>query len=296
MADIKNNNEVIEEKNSSLSYIILFVIFFAIGTALGVLGTYKFLNISKDDSSDVVNNGDGSYDITESKDYQTIITNLHSMVNTNPMFYSTYGVSIETMEASNKLSYMYDVMINTSAFTSEDWNVTYWGSNVCAYDFLSEYGVNNDGTTYPLGTCKITRINKTDILNKYKELFNNDTLDTSIEFYPNVNTKCVADETTYMCGKIGSSNGSLTPKFSIEKVVLNKDNSITIYDRGYLVDTRDGAFDVNDGYENHYLHSSDSTSYYYELKSAENLTFIHTFKQDSNKNYYYYSTVLDVKG
>ena len=45
-------------------------------------------------------------------------------------------------------------------------------------------------------------------------------------------------------------------------------------------------------FDKYYLHSSDSTEYYYELKNADNLTFKHTFVTKDRVNYYYVSSEL----
>ena len=65
-----------------------------------------------------------------------------------------------------------------------------------------------------------------------------------------------------------------------------------IYEKGYLIDNRSNVDNPTDQYDNYYLHSFDSTNYYYELKSADNLTFKHTFKTEDRQNYYYVSTEL----
>ena len=59
-----------------------------------------------------------------------------------------------------------------------------------------------------------------------------------------------------------------------------------------MVDTRSNIIDPNDGHDNYYLHSSDSNIYYYELKSADNLVFAHTYIMGEDGNYKYNGTAV----
>ena len=87
-------------------------------------------------------------------------------------------------------------------------------------------------------------------------------------------------------------SGELESKFDVIKVTKDSSGTIIVYEKGYLVDNRSNVNDPFDQYDNYYLHSSDSNEYYYELKSADNLIFKHTFKTDDKENYYYIGTEL----
>ena len=105
---------------------------------------------------------------------------------------------------------------------------------------------------------------------------------------------CVSDGDFIICGNVVDNSGitgALESKFSVIKVTKDEDGSINIYEKGYLVDNRSNVI-ASGQYENYYLHSSDSDAYYSELRNADNLTFVHKFKTDDKKNYYYVSTVL----
>ena len=60
------------------------------------------------------------------------------------------------------------------------------------------------------------------------------------------------------------------------------DEDIVITEKGYLYDNRSNLTTPD---KNYYLHSSDSTEYYFELKSSENLYFIHTFVKNQDGSY-----------
>ena len=85
-------------------------------------------------------------------------------------------------------------------------------------------------------------------------------------------------------------DGEVVSKFEIVKVTIDDNNTITIYDKGYLLDNRSDVEIVGD-YKNAYLHSYDASEHYYELKSSDNLTFKHVFNNIDNK-YYYVSSEL----
>ena len=99
----------------------------------------------------------------------------------------------------------------------------------------------------------------------------------------------------YICGNIANNNvtGDLESKFTILKVTKDLDGTIKIYEKGYLLDNRSNVKAQHPGYDNIYLHSTDSTEYYYELRNADNLTFVHTFKENDNQEYYYVGTMLE---
>jgi hypothetical protein len=141
----------------------------------------------------------------------------------------------------------------------------------------------------------VTRISIAKLKELNEKLFNDEILDTSVPFNVDLDKKCVIDLNDYVCGNVTNVygyTGELESKFDILKVTKDSAGTVIIYEKGYLVDNRSNVDNPTDQYDNYYLHSSDSKDYYYELKSADNLTFIHTFKTDDGENYYYVSTEL----
>ncbi|MBQ8659360.1 MAG: hypothetical protein IJ475_00780 [Bacilli bacterium] len=288
------NASEFEEKNHTGNFILLFIVFFIIGTVLGVICTYKYLD--SQDSDDGETAISGPLDITEDKDYQSTISKLYETVQGNTAFYATTGVDLATWDNSNKLTYVYKILNENNQYTTEAWNQSWLGSGVCYGDFISDIASNADGSVYSTYVCTVRRYTLDSFVNTYKDIFRNSSVDTNMEFYPEQGTKCIVDNGSYVCGTINRDiTGSLESKFEIIKVIKEEDGTIKIYDKGYLQDTRSNIVNPNDGYDNYYLHSSDSADYYYELKSADNLTFIHTFKLDESNNYYYWNTVMENK-
>ncbi len=269
------------KKNNSFLYIFIVILFLALGIILGVYGTKKYLSSKAED--DVVEEVDGVIDITEKKEYSETIKNLYALVSSNTIFYTSKGVSLETMDNNTKLSLMYTYALNNGLGTDDQFPWSFYGSSTCEYDFIVD--PLEDTTSQ---TCSVVTIPVSSFVDNYKKLFNNTLLDTSVNFKPSEYKSCVLDGENYVCGNIGNVQGSLDVKFEIQKVTL-EDDVLSIYDKGYLVDTRSDKIDSEDGYSNHYLHTADSNEYYYELKSADNVTFKHNFKKVEN-NYYYVST------
>lgn len=284
----------LEEKSYTSRYVILFVIFFVIGTTLGLVATYKYLQSKDTDSDETAITG--PIDITNDKDYLSTIDKLYDTVNGHTSFYETSGVDPATWNNYNKLNYVYNILVDENKYTLEPWNHTWLGSGVCYGDFIADIATNADGSTYTSYACTIKRFSIEDFVNKYNSIFRNSSIDTNVEFYPENGTKCFVDNGTYVCGTVNRDiTGRLISKFEILKVIKEEDGTIKIYDKGYLQDTRSNINNPDDGYDNYYLHSADSKDYYYELRSADNLTFIHTFKLDDNNNYYYWNTVMEKK-
>lgn len=283
-----------KKKSNALKYIICFILFFAVGTVLGIYCTNRYLEArEKSGIEPAKKEEDNILDITDNKDYENIIANMRKVVNNN-IFYVSTGINLETMSNEAKLTYVYNYVIDNKLYTEDSINATWgWGSTTCDYDFLVETASNDDGSTYSTGACAVKRLNENAIVDSYKTIFNVTNIEVPSEFIVNDNTKCITDETGMLCGTVASETGvtgDITPKFEIVKVEQDKDNTIYLYEKGYLVDTRSNIVNSEDGYDNYYLHSTDATQHYYELKSSDNLTFKHTFKTTDKQNYYYVST------
>lgn len=291
------NNETIDSKksNNTIKYIIFSIIFFALGLSIGVVCTNKVLSTKDKETTKVVEEN-GPLDITESEDYQATISKLLNIMNKDIVFYNSSGLSVTNMANDIKIKLSYNYIMNNNLVSTETIDAISWTATVCNYDFLTEYAANADGTTYNTGKCNVERISFDLIRNTYNDLFNDSNIDLSQAFIVSNDRKCIIENESYVCGKIQNVSGitgSLDSKFSIEKVTIDEDSTIKIYEKGYLVDTRSNIINPNDGYDNYYLHSSDSTAYYYELRSADNFTFVHTFKLNEKNNYYYVDTILE---
>ena len=277
------------KKNNTFLYILIIIIFLGVGITAGVYGTKKFLNSNEEDDTpgEVI---DGPMDITESKEYSAIINKLHASLGDNSIYYSSKGLSLETMDNSTKLTLMYNFVTTNSMGTSEELEWLFWGATTCENDFIVD-PVTSDGTSSQ--KCTIYRIPTKNFTESFQTLFHSNAIDTSVNFNPSVNTTCLLKDSDYLCGKVNDTvvTGSLSAKFTIQKVTL-EDDVISIYDKGYLLDTRSNKVNSNDGYQNHYLHTADSTNYYYELKNADNVTFRHDFKKADDNNYYYVSSTM----
>lgn len=282
--EVKTNKQ-----NNLIKYIIFGIIFLIAGIVVGYFGATKYLEKKEEEPS---NNQieEGPKDITKETVYQSLISNLYSFIQDNTLFYDSRGISVGTMDNGTKLNYIYEYAMAKNLYTTETLNMT--TVNHCDNNFIVDV---NENPTLPSIVCTVNKIKADDLKNISKEIFNDSTLITSNNFNPTNSKSCIYDATSnnYVCGNILSNSvdsGKLLPKFTIEKVTMADDKEIVIYDKGYLVDTRDKVKELNDNYENHYLHSTDSTDYYYELKSADNLTFKHVFRTDDGENYYYVSS------
>ena len=284
-----------KKSNNKFKYIIFSIIFFLVGLSIGVVGASRYLS-SKDKEAEKTVTESGPLDITEDKDYQATIEKLLKIMNKNVAFYKSTGLSMGTMSNDTKVKLVYDYLLSNNKVFDEKLDAVSWTATVCNYDFLTEYASNADGTTYNTGYCNIQRINLSDINTTYQELFNDNTINLYEPVFIASGKKCVTEGESFLCGKVQDFTGvtgSLDSKFEVIKVTKDDEGTIKIYEKGYLVDTRSNIVNPNDGYDNYYLHSSDSNAYYYELRSADNLTFIHTFKLNEKNNYYYLYTVLE---
>ncbi len=275
-------------KNNSLKYIICILIFFVLGTIIGIIGTKSLLE-SNHDSKDVPSST-GQIDITDSSEYQATIEKLHASVKDNIIYYSTLGFNPLTADNIFKLDYAFQIVMESEAYSTETINAIAWDSQVCAYDFLVDLLDTGQST----GGCTVYRILRDSISNAYASAFLGGTLEIA-DFNTTDGKRCLLEEPGYICGIVTRDvpTGTLTPKFTVVKVLRDEDGTIKIYDKGYLEDNRSHIVNPEDGIDHYYLHSTDSIDYYYELKSADNLTFVHEFKLDENRNYYYVQSYLD---
>ncbi len=275
-------------------YIIIILIFLAAGIGIGIFATTKYLKDKEEKEyvPSVVENEEGPIDITNDENSKDLINNLYSTINGNIMFYNSKGISVSTMDNTSKLKLVYGYLVAKNVGKSEQITSLFVGSTNCANEFVTDPGVNTSVST---NLCTVTRISKAEFMNANKVLFNDEVLDTSVIFSPGRGKSCAVDGDSYICGNVLDNvayTGELESKFTIEKVTKDEYGTVEIYERGYLVDKRSNVNNPNDQYDNYYLHSSDSKDYYYELKSADNLTFKHIFKTNDKKNYYYVSTEL----
>lgn len=280
-----------KKKKNKFKYFIIFILFIGIGVGLGIFGTKKYLEYKEKEDIPVAE--EGPVEITDDVKYQDLIFELKDLLNNDPMFYSTNGVVASSLDNTSRLNLLYSYIINKKMANSEQLDIDYIGASTCKSGvFLLD--INNDPTIVS-NKCSVVRFS-TSLLKELNEaIFNDEILDTSVAFNVGLDKKCVVDSTDYICGNITNIygyTGELESKFDIVKVTKDIDGTIVIYDKGYLVDKRTNVDNPTDQYDNYYLHSSDSKDYYYELKSADNLTFKHIFKTDDNENYYYVSTEL----
>ena len=282
-----------KKKGSKFKYVLIFLFFIAAGIALGVFGTMKFLEYkNSEDNTPVVE--DGPIDITDNDKYSEQLDMLVNYLNADPLFYSTKGVKAEKLDNTSRLILIYEYIVKNELSTSEVLQPYYYGAPTCNNGiFVIDSNVNTPSTM--TSGCTVNRINKSLINDTSLKLFNDQLVDTSVNFDVKSTLKCVLDGESYICGNTQNTtgySGELESNFDIIKATKDTDGTIIIYEKGYLHDKRSYVDNLTDQYDNYYLHSSDSKEYYYELKSADNLTFKHVFKTEDSENYYYVSTEL----
>lgn len=286
----ENVNINVEDKKSKKKKdfrgLLVFILFFAIGAIGAYFGTKYYIEQREEENK----KGDPvieQIDITSKSEYQDIINELYDKIKGNPEYYSTDGITVETMSNNFKYGLLYDSIIATKKYTDEKLPASYIGSNECLTYFLVD-------TTDTTG-CSIYKIEKSEFDKVYNELFNLTGLDTTVNFNPTNTKYCVSMDSYYYCGNINTlnnTNDGLDTRFSITKVIKDNNGYMYIYDKGYLIDNRSSLI-KEPGKENYYLHASNSTNYYYELKSADNYTFKHTFKMNEDEEYYYVSSEVE---
>lgn len=287
------NEKTSKKKGSKFKYVLIFLFFIVAGVALGIFGTMKFLeHKNSEDNTPVVE--DGPIDITDNEKYSEQLDGLINYLNGEPLFYSTKGVKSETLDNTSRLILIYEYIVKNELSSSVVLQPYYYGASTCNNGiFVIDSNVNVPSTS--TSGCTVNRLDKSLINETSLKLFNDQLVDTSVNFDVNSTLKCVLDGESYICGNTQNTtgySGELESNFEIIKATKDTDGTIVIYEKGYLHDKRSYVDNLTDQYDNYYLHSSDSKEYYYELKSADNLTFKHIFKTAGSENYYYVSTEL----
>lgn len=280
-----------KKKRSKFRYFIIFILFIGVGVGLGIFGTTKFLEYRENQENKPVVD-DGPVEITDDVKYQNKIAQLRGILNGNQIFYSTKGLDSKSLDNTTKLNLLYDYMVSNNLSTAEAIDVDYIGSSFCKNGiFLKDVNVDVAQSS----KCTVNRIKISELKSLNNRLFNDDVIDTSVSFNIGIDKKCIVDTDSYVCGNVTNVFGyigKLESRFDVVKVTKDSDGTIAIFEKGYLKDNRSNVDNPTDQYDNYYLHSSDSKEYYYELKSADNLTFKHIFKTDDSENYYYVSSEL----
>ena len=279
-----------KSKKKDAKGFILFVLFFAVGIAAGIYGTQYFLNAMAEENKKgepVIE----QIDITTKSEYQDLINDLYDSLKGNSEYYKSSGITLDNMDKSFKYGLLYDELVSSKKDVIEVLQTTYYGSGVCEYGFLSDF---SEGASI-VNTCTINKILISDMKDLYKKMFNRTDLEI-VEFYAADTKKCVVVSEYYYCGDttaLTGVTGSLDTRFSIEKVLKDNKGNIYIYDKGYLIDNRSSVVRT-EGINNYYLHAADSKDYYFELKSADNYMFKHTFELSDDNNYYYVQSELAI--
>lgn len=284
----------VKKSNRVWKSILIVVLFLVIGIAIGYYGASRYLELKEKEQEPEEEVLDvGPLDITNSEEYKELITSLYAVINGNTLFYSTKGVTMSTVDNNTKLTLIYQYLNAEKKGVEEKINSTYFGSSVCQNNFV----VDSSDSAGMTSTCTITKFDKNLFVETSKKLFNDTVLDTSVSFSPVTGKSCIVDgdNNLYLCGNVENTTnvtGTLESKFTILKVTKDEDGTINIYEKGYLLDNRSDKKALHPGYDNIYLHSTDSTDYYYELKNADNLTFVHVFELNATGDYYYVKTEL----
>ncbi len=282
-----------KKKNSFLKYTILFLIFLLIGIAIGVFGSkWYFAKREKPEEKQeeivpeekpiqIVN-------ISDDSTYSALINELYTYLNRNPIYYTSTGFDITTASNETKLSLVYNYIISNK-MDAVGTLASSWDGTTCPFnEGLNSFIVDGQGLGCTVSTFTVAQVKEV-----YKKLFGDTGIDPSINFSGADSKICILVGEIYTCGRTtgGVYSGSLTPKMDILKVE-KYDEDIVFTEKGYLQDTRTN---VTDGGTTNYLHTSDSTDYYHELKSSENYYFIHMFKKNADGTYTYLKTTTKDK-
>ena len=289
---MSSNNRKKKKSKKGFIVIFIFILFFIIGVISGIFGTKYFFDLNKEGDVGEELVVAKEKEITTKIEYQDTISNLHSYIKNYAEFYNIKGIELTTMDNNLKFRMIYNLVVADKLGVDEQFTTTYYGSGVCDHNFLADY--LNQGV--PSTVCTVQKYKKSDFLLKYNSIFAKSEFNLDIEYYPLDNKKCISAGEFIYCGNISNLTGitgELSPRFTINKVMMDDDN-IYIYDKGYLIDSRSTVPYV-EGQTNYYLHSYDSGEHYYELRSADNLTFKHTFKMQEDGKYYYLKTELVTK-
>ena len=226
--------------------------------------------------------------ITDDSTYTALVNDLYASLAKNPAFYTSKGFNIEEATNEEKLALVYYYIIANKQDSVETLPSAWEGTYCVFNDGLNSFIVDAAGSG-----CTVNNIPTTLIDETYKKLFGDTGLEKVATFPANEYKTCVLVGDRYVCGRVTGTiyNGSLQPKMDILKVELY-DEDIVITEKGYLYDNRSNLTTPD---KNYYLHSSDSTEYYFELKSSENLYFIHTFVKNQDGSYSYLKTTTETK-
>lgn len=281
-----------DKNNNKIKYILCFLIFFVIGAVIGVFATKNILDDKENENDEEIVVEEKVLDITEDANYTDLVSQLYGYLGNNSVFYASTGLDMNNLENVEKLKLVYNYIITNKLDQAATLNQWWAGSTACENNFVVDTTTGADGSVVNGTTCTVSKFTTTLVNDTYKKLYGDTEIQTNESFNPNNFKSCVLAGSEYICGNVSNVSGVtgvLEPKFEIVKVTKD-DNSIIIYDKGYLLDTRSNVVNLNDGNGNHYLHSADSTEYYYELKSSDNLTFAHTFRLAEDGSYYYNGT------
>lgn len=275
-----------------VKYILLFVLFLLIGFALGFYGTTLYLQFKEAEKEKNVDATEWPIDITDDEKSKKIVETLTEFLNKDPIFYTTQGVNLNTLDKKVKINFLFEYINRMNHGTNATLEIVDNENMTCANGFIADAGTEEQENR----VCTVEVYDYSLFTDASKKLFNEAELDTTINFSPEDGRNCITDRENnrYICGNVPKQTyitGKLESKFEVIKVTKDEDNTIQVYEKGYLNDKRSNV--INSGaYDNYYLHSSDSTNYYYELRSADNLTFRHTFKTNNGLDYYYVGTEL----
>ena len=280
-----------KKAGSVFKYILLFLVFLSIGVVIGVYGSKKYLESRKtvapeetpaQEKEVVITN------ITDDSTYTALVNDLYASLAKNPAFYTSSGFNITEATNEEKLALVYYYIVTNKLDTVETLPSAWEGTYCVFNEGLNSFIVDSAGAG-----CTVTYISTTLMDETYKKIFGDTGLEMVATFPANEYRTCVLTGDRYTCGRVTGTiyNGSLQPKMDILKVELY-DEDIVITEKGYLYDNRSNLT-IPD--KNYYLHSSDSTEYYFELKSSENLYFIHTFVKNEDGSYSYLKTTTETK-
>ena len=282
---------MMKKAGSVFKYIFLFIVFLSIGVAIGIYGSTKYFESKKKDNPVEEKTPEKEVvitNITDDSTYTALVNELYANLAKNPVFYSSKGFNITEASNEEKLSLVYYYLVNNK-MDSVDTLPSSWEGTYCVFnEGLNSFIVDSAGAGCTVSNISVATINET-----YKKLFGDTGLEMVPTFPANEYKTCILVGEIYTCGRVTGTiyNGSLQPKMDILKVE-KYDDDIVITEKGYLYDNRSNLTTPD---KNYYLHSSDSTDYYFELKSSENLYFIHTFVKNEDGSYTYLKTTTETK-
>ena len=100
-----------------------------------------------------------------------LINSLLMVLDNDPMFYSTNGVAVNTMENSFKLKLIYTHILNNNLSNMSEMASEYYGSTNCLNGFVTDVGENALVST---NKCTVNRVDKSVFIDINKKLFNDE--------------------------------------------------------------------------------------------------------------------------